>query len=186
MKRALVTVGVLVAVQLALIGGWWLVERRRDSPGERPALAPRLATVTTTTERSLDQPAPPLPLRDLDGRPHRLDALRGPALVHVWATWCPPCRAELPGLIRFAAESAQPLWLISVDPDPDAVRRFFAGARLGSAGDAMLMLADAIAVERDLGVHALPVTFTLDATGNLRHRIDGARDWMASAREAPR
>lgn len=173
MKRALATAAVLVPVQIALIAAWWLIERHRDPPA-------RLPTATTTTERPLDQPAPPLLLSGLDGRPHRLDALRGPALVHIWATWCPPCRAELPGLMRFAAERAQPLWLISVDPDPETVRRFLALQGPPTPGDVMITLADARAVQHHLDVHALPVTFTLDATGTLRHRIDGARDWMPS------
>ncbi len=52
-------------------------------------------------------PAPDFRARDLDGRIHRLSDYRGSVvLVNIWATWCPPCRAEMPELDRIATEKA--------------------------------------------------------------------------------
>lgn len=164
MKRALTIGGVLVAVQLVLLGGWYAIEQAREAPPTPFEVAEAL------TERRLDQPAPPLVLRERDGQTTRLDALTGPALVHVWASWCPPCLDELPRLVAAATARGVPLVLVSVDRDWPAVDRVLDGS-------ASTHLADPDAVRRLLAVDALPVTFGLDARGRLRVRLDGARDW---------
>lgn len=167
MRRALTLAAALVAVQLALLGAWYAVERAREAPVEAFAVA------DVRTERRLDQPAPPLILRGRDGQTTRLDALTGPALVHVWASWCPPCLAELPRLVAAATARGVPLVLISVDRDWAAVDRVL-------TAPASTHLADPTDVRRLLAVDALPVTFGLDARGHLRLRLDGARDWRGA------
>lgn len=164
MRRALAIGGALLAVQLGLIGVWYTVEQAREAPAAPFEVAEAL------TERRLDQPAPPLSLRRRDGRTTRLDALTGPALVHIWASWCPPCLDELPRLVAAATARGVPLVLVSVDRDWPAVDRVL-------APPTETHLADPDAVRRQLAVEALPVTFGLDARGRLQVRLDGAREW---------
>jgi thiol-disulfide isomerase/thioredoxin len=69
--------------------------------------------------------APPLVLERVEGGTLSLADLRGRVvLVDFWATWCPPCRAELPWLVRLAKRhAAEGLWLVAVNQDDAAQQR---------------------------------------------------------------
>ncbi|BAS27267.1 TlpA family protein disulfide reductase [Limnochorda pilosa] len=72
-------------------------------------------------------PAPDLTLELLDGGTFTLSANRGKVvLVNFWATWCPPCREEMPELERLHREEAGRVLVVGVDAmeDPETVRRF--------------------------------------------------------------
>lgn len=72
-------------------------------------------------------PVPEPPLRDLDGKPHSLAEWRGRVVVlNFWATWCPPCREEMPEFARLQQEfGAQGVQFVGVAiDDPEAVAGF--------------------------------------------------------------
>ena len=97
------------------------------------------------------------------GQPVRLAGLRGPAVINLWATWCPPCRTELPAMQRLADRAGDRLRVVGVDTgdERDAAASF--GADTGVAlptlfdPDKTLMTA--------LRRPALPVTVFVDAGG---------------------
>lgn len=164
MKRALLALLVLAWVQGLLVGGYFLLGRDAG-PGASVDAEP------------LDAPAPELVYRTAAGEERRLSALRGqPVLVHFWATWCPPCREELPGLLALADAGEIPVLAVSVDPAWEPVRRF-----LGGHVPPAVVTASSDAVARDFGVTELPRTFLVDAGGRLRLGFAGARDWRAPA-----
>jgi thiol-disulfide isomerase/thioredoxin len=78
---------------------------------------------------------PMLRLPDLDGREHTLAAMAAgrPLLVNVWASWCPPCVAEMPELARFArAQGADGVQVVGIAlDDPAAVRAFLQRVPVG-------------------------------------------------------
>jgi cytochrome c-type biogenesis protein len=84
------------------------------------------------------KPAPDFTLKDIDGHPVALSALRGkPVLINFWATWCVPCRDELP-LIRdeYVAHRAEGFSVIAVDfgnESSDTVRKFWSSLNLQPA-----------------------------------------------------
>jgi thiol-disulfide isomerase/thioredoxin len=126
-------------------------------------------------------PAPELAYRTHAGLEQRLSALRGrPVLVHFWATWCPPCRDELPGLLDLAASGEITVLAVSLDGDWDRVRHFLDG----EAPAAVVLAAPGTEPER-FGVTGFPETYLVDARGQLRQRFSGPRDWRSDAmREA--
>ena len=84
------------------------------------------------------QPAPSFTLTDIDGHPVSLSQLKGkPVLISFWATWCVPCRDELP-LIRdeYLAHHTEGLEVVAIDwgdESADTVRRFWTGLKLQPA-----------------------------------------------------
>ncbi|MCY3745624.1 MAG: TlpA disulfide reductase family protein [Acidobacteria bacterium] len=71
--------------------------------------------------------APDFLARDLDGEVHRLSDHRGSVvLVNIWATWCPPCRAEMPELDRLARERAEAGFLVyGISTEEEAIQQDF-------------------------------------------------------------
>ena len=94
------------------------------------------------------------------------------SFLHFWATWCPPCREELPGLLAFGQRAKVNVLAVSLDPDWKAVRRFF-----DREPPDTVVLADAEVLSGAFEVTELPVTYVVDSTGFLRLRLSGARNW---------
>ena len=120
---------------------------------------------------AVGQPAPPLVVTQLDGRTFDLKALRGKVvIVNVWATWCSPCRAEMPRLAafyrRYHAQGVELLGL-SVDEASDlaTVRQVMQGVGYPAA------LATTAKVNGFGPPVAVPVTWIIDATGVVRARL---------------
>lgn len=115
--------------------------------------------------------APAWTLRDLEGREIRADQFSGRVvLLNFWATYCPPCRQEIPELIRFSKETSTNTAVIigvSTDESGATVVRPFAAAR---GINYPMLLADSNTVDQFGGVSAIPTTFVIDAEGNLRFR----------------
>ena len=170
-RRVMAVVAAVVAAQVAAVAAYRAVERGRDQAA--PFVHERLAR----------SPAPDLELEQADGTIVRLSQARGrPVFLHFWATWCPPCRKELPDLLAVAAElEAKGILVaaVSLDDDWAAVQRFwpgdlptvFARQRLGNA-------------HRAFGVSTLPDTYIVDGDGALVARVSGPRQWRSEEARA--
>ncbi|MGH3682355.1 MAG: TlpA family protein disulfide reductase [Natronosporangium sp.] len=102
------------------------------------------------------------------GEPFRLADLRGPAVVNLWASWCTPCREELPALQRYADQTAgrvHVLGVVTEDPRPAAAAEL--ATDLGIRFPALLDEAGRLRAE--VGAVGLPVTLFVDAAGQLRY-----------------
>lgn len=118
--------------------------------------------------------APPLVLKDLRGRTVRLSDYRGKVvLLNFWATWCPPCRAEVPDLVRWQREyKARGLRVLGVTYPPTdraGVRRFVRRFRLNYP----VLLGSRDTRTLFYGGETLPVTVMIDREGNVRELIEG-------------
>ena len=116
-------------------------------------------------------------LPSLDGLTHELAQLRGRVvLVHFFATWCEPCRAEIASLRELQSRlDGRPFAIvpISVAEADGAVRRFFAGDPLPFA----ILLDRDRSVTRAWNIHTLPSTVVLDAGLKPRFIAGGDVDW---------
>lgn len=124
-------------------------------------------------------PAPALKLRDLDGVSHDLAALRGKVVVvNFWATWCPPCRREMPSLERLRQQFAgQGLEVLAVDVGEDADTVFAFTGQLDPAPTFPLLLDTDSAVMQRWRVRGLPTTFVVDGDGRVIYRAIGGREF---------
>ncbi len=113
-------------------------------------------------------PAPAFAVKALDGRQIDSTALKGKVvLLHFWATWCPPCREEMPALDAFYQQHrADGLEVVAVSMDDPAdeskVREFTKGFAFPAA-----MIGDAHVAAYGR-VWALPLSFLIDRDGTLR------------------
>lgn len=117
------------------------------------------------------QPAPPLSATLLDGSPFDLAELRGKVVVvNFWASWCTPCREEMPALDAFYQrhrERGLRLIAISLDRAADAAKaRQIAGQFSFPAA-----LASQSRYKGYGRIRRLPITFVIDREGNLRQDI---------------
>ncbi len=122
--------------------------------------------------------APPLALADASGRVHDLAALRGRVvLVNFWATWCEPCRDEMPALERLEKSLAgTPFTLLAVNVGEarEKVAPFMdkLGVKLTVVYDAFDRVAKV-----DWKVRMLPATWIVDPRGRLRWSLLGDAEW---------
>ena len=127
--------------------------------------------------RFAGRPAPPLAARDRAGRPVTLAGTQGKVvIVNLWATWCGPCRAEMPSLERLAARYPGQVVVIAVANDDGgwpAVDRFW-GNRFPHV---RAVLASGPELGEALGVLGLPYSLVLDRHGRELARVPKAAAW---------
>jgi thiol-disulfide isomerase/thioredoxin len=118
----------------------------------------------------------PLPLLTLDGRPANLQQFRGKAvLVNLWASWCPPCLAEMPGLQALYQKtdtSKVAFVLISLDANPNKAR-----ALLKRKGYTLPVFFPAAPLPAPFDSPSIPSTVILTPSGRLADRHDGMADY---------
>ncbi len=121
--------------------------------------------------------APAFELEDLDAKVHTLDTYLGkPLVINFWATWCPPCRAEMPALNRAwqqIKDQGINLIAISAGEDYDAVFGFTAEVEVGFP----LLIDPANTAFNDWPLHGLPTTYVLNSSGEIIFRAIGEREW---------
>jgi len=120
--------------------------------------------------------APAFQLNDLNGKPVSLAEARGKiVLLNFWATWCGPCRAEIPDLVDLQKRYADKFEIIALatdEDDPDEVRRFVLQSGINYR---VAMSSDA--VRRDYGgIAALPTSFVIDPEGRIVQKHVGLND----------
>ena len=151
------TILILVAVLLVL---GWIVLRRHSAHLPTAAL----------------RPAPMFSLTDLSGRTLSLSDSRGKVVVlDFWATWCDPCKQEIPHFIemqsKYAPQGLQVLG-ISMDDDEPPVRQFQRQFKMNYP----VAIGNPKLADQYGGILGLPITFVIDRNGRITARHIGATD----------
>jgi thiol-disulfide isomerase/thioredoxin len=124
-----------------------------------------------------DRPTPALATKALDGRNVDLKDLHGRVvLVNFWATWCGPCKDELPSLVKLKEKLAgRPFELVAVNDGeaPEKISRYLERAKLKLP----VWLGPEDSISTGWNVRGLPMTFIIDAQGRVRYWAYGERDW---------
>ncbi len=118
-------------------------------------------------------------LNDLDDNPHSLSDYHGQVvIINFWATWCPPCREEMPSM-QSAWEQLEKegilMFGIDVGEDEDTIFQFMANYPVEFP---ILLDQDSKVINR-WPVLGLPTTFVVDPDGKIAYRAIGGREWDA-------
>lgn len=120
--------------------------------------------------------APAFQLKDLEGNPVTLDAAKGKIVIlNFWATWCGPCRAEIPDLIELQSKYKDQLEIIAPATDEDdaeAVKKFVTKSGINYR---VAMASNELRAQYG-GIPALPTSFIIDAQGRVVQKHVGLND----------
>lgn len=180
MRRAIlrgVGGGLILAATLGL--GGCGKKKEATAASETPA-APAASAVSDLPSLGA---APVWKLNRIDGTELTSADLKGKVVVlDFWATWCPPCREEIPGYIKMQqAHEAAGLVIVGISLDqkgPPVVRAFAEEYGINYP----LVMGDEKIVQAFGGIEAIPTTFLIDRDGQVRHRkvgMMGAADYEA-------
>lgn len=104
-----------------------------------------------------------------------LRSVRGPAVLNLWASWCGPCRKELPAFQRLSERAAGRLHVIGVNTRDDRPRAVSVGEDFGVTFPSLVDTDQRL--QRELAPNVLPITILVDAGGRIRHQdVSGALD----------
>lgn len=121
--------------------------------------------------------APSFSLKGLDGRKLAFKDIKGnPIILTFWATWCTPCREELPTLERFAEGKKDQFTILTMAIDGEnksKVRRFVDENKINLT----VLLDEKEQIARTYGVRMVPTTFLINREGMMIGAIRGQRDW---------
>ncbi|WP_347267167.1 TlpA disulfide reductase family protein [Paracoccus sp. (in: a-proteobacteria)] len=128
-------------------------------------------------------PVPETTFTDPAGGTHSLADYRGKVvLLNFWATWCAPCREEMPSLDALQAELGgedfQVVTIAAGHNPPPAIEKFLAEAQVKNLP---VLLDPRQALAREMGVMGMPVTVLIDRGGNEIARLMGGADWASEA-----
>jgi thiol-disulfide isomerase/thioredoxin len=178
---------VIVAMLLIVAAGVWAAvqaTRPKAASGDAAVLH-EVPSGEKLTLRFFRNPSvvPDVAMRDIDGRSISPSTLRGKAvLVNFWATWCPPCRAEIPDLVALQAKYGDKLQIIGVSQDEgsvEVVKRFAAEQHMNYP---IVMMTPEL--DRAFpGISALPTSFVLDRESRIVQRHVGMLNAIVTEQE---
>lgn len=158
----------LIIVVLVLVGGSLYIGSASSSrPSHEPIKLVALGDV-----------APDFQLEDTTGKKFSLSDLRGKVvLVNFWATWCPPCRAEMPSMEKLnQAMVGEDFVMLAINIEENA--RTVVPAFLEKSPHTFSVLYDDLGVVQKLyGVYRFPESFVIRKDGIIDDKVFGAIDW---------
>lgn len=141
--------------------------------------APAVSPLILLSPVAAKPPAPDFNLPNSEGQSVKLSDLRGKVVVlNFWATWCPPCREEMPSMQTlwesFKGDDFE-LLAVNVGEDEDMVFAF--RHELSKTLKFPILLDEKSQVARTYPIRGLPTTYVLDKQGRIVYQALGGRDW---------
>jgi len=171
MISKLLTHSMAVILALAAAGSPSIVQA-----AEPPKFA-GLAADFSPIEPPVESPA--TPFEDNMGQPVTLDSFHGKVvLLNVWATWCPPCVAEMPALDKLQADlGGEGLAVVAVSTDAQGIKKSAPFYRRAGITHLDLYNDTRSALPQALKVSGLPISLLIDRDGHVVGRMEGPAQW---------
>ncbi len=181
--RGYATIAIIAAVVVAALASVLISGREQASPGSNALVEAAYPLVTGQVQNFILadalELAPALAFQDADGNALSLEDFRGQyVLLNLWATWCGPCKREMPSLDRLQASlGGQNFRVLALSEDRtgvEDVKAFF-----GEIGieNLVIYIDETASSSRKFGVSGLPGTILLDPQGNMVGRMIGPAEW---------
>ena len=180
--------GIFIAVVLVMLG--WAVYEFVFSTNEQTKAVESEETVETEkivqppkTEESNEigirkgELAPDFELETLDGETVKLSDYKGQrVMLNFWATWCPPCRAEMPDMQKFQEDKDVQILavnLLETESNPEVVQEFMDELELTLT----VPMDEVSAVSNEYAIMAYPTSFMIDSNGRIQFVVMGALNY---------
>lgn len=173
-RKGIGAVPLILALVVALALAFFLYRNRQPGPEERNA-APGSFVART---------APPFALKDTNGNIFSSAQLAGkPAVINFFATWCPPCREEIPGFVEvYNKHKEKGFELVGISLDTDT-RESLPGFLMSNKVGYRILFADLATARAYGGVSSLPTTFFVGKDGEIKNVHVGYMDKDAFDKE---
>ena len=136
-----------------------------------------MGSIEANMNESLDEQSKTWMLQDLEGNNYQLSAFKDqPIFLNFWATWCPPCKAEMPAIesLKEKLDNNVHMLLVSYE-EPDKVKAFLKKEEWD-----LPVYFPVTSIPEQLSAEALPTTFIISPEGLIVHRSKGMSDWSSS------
>lgn len=185
-QKSTIIAGLAVGASLVLLGIGMVTARSRYVELTKSAGSPKTASGAAAADSgavqlirfaSNPQPVPPFLVNDLDGDIISTAEWHGKVvLVNFWATWCPPCREEIPALIRLQNDYKDRLQIIGVSMDDDDDSKAVAEFAKQAGINYPIVMASREMIEEYGGVPALPTSFVINTNGGVVQKHVGLHE----------
>ncbi len=168
MIRKILVVVILLLLNLVALSGAYMNRQRMSA---RP--------------QALSAAVPDFSWQEFDGKAHAIKELSGhPVVIHFWATWCGPCRKELPELLETAKTlgSTVTFLTISGDEDKEKTEKYIRQLQERTGTEHLKNVVYAFDPEKKISLDifqtaAYPESILVDGTGQMRRKFVGAANW---------
>ena len=185
MKKVVSMRNLIAAAMLGIVcvAGWWVASDAGQANAARPPLEGSMEKFKPADQ---PRPVPELSFITADGGRGDLSDFKGKVvLLNFWATWCAPCREEMPYLDALQSEmGGEDFAVVAIAAGhnpPPAVRKFLDEENITHLP---VLLDPRQALAREMGVMGLPVTLLIDREGNEIARLMGGADWSSDTAKA--
>ncbi|WP_019243552.1 MULTISPECIES: peroxiredoxin family protein [Bacillus] len=182
MKKNLLTIAILIIAVAIIVVNIWKpsdVESEKKISSEKEANTKEVSEIEQQSSLEVGAKAPDFELKTLDGQQVKLTDFRGKKVIlNFWATWCPPCKAEMPHMQNFYLKNQNKdvtllaVNLTSSDKGLDVVDEFVKDYQL-----TFPILLDTEGVVGNMyKVYSIPTSYILDSKGIITQKIVGPMD----------
>jgi thiol-disulfide isomerase/thioredoxin len=176
----LLAIALVVAAALGLGSSIYALRRAWAEQAGDAASGPDVKVIRFARNPEM---APPFLLRDISGRIVSTADWKGKVVIlNFWATWCPPCREEIPELVQLQAKYKDKLLIVGASEDDDGPQKVLQFAQRYGMNYPIVMATREL-IDNYGGVPALPTSFIIDPQGRVMMKHTGLYDYEVYERE---
>ena len=180
-RKTLLLLAIALVVTAALGLGSAIYALRRARAAAAPEAAGANAKVIRFARNP--EPAPPFLLRGIDGKIVSTADWKGKVVIlNFWATWCPPCREEIPELVRLQQKYKDKLLIVGASEDEDGPKKVEQFMQQHGMNYPVVMATKEL-IDNYCGVPALPTSFIIDSQGRIVMKHTGLYEYDVYERE---